>query len=104
MKIAFYSPLKSPNHPVPSGDRLMARLLVSALEKNGWPVEVVSEYRSFSREPSTGRLAELTAEAAREVDRIAGKWRDEGTPDMWFTYHPYYKAPDLLGPPLARRF
>ena len=31
MKIAFYAPLKSPNHPVPSGDRLMARLLMMAI-------------------------------------------------------------------------
>ena len=22
-------------------------------------------------------------------------------PDLWFCYHPYYKAPDLIGPPLA---
>ena len=28
MKIAFYSPIKPPGHPVPSGDRLMARLLI----------------------------------------------------------------------------
>ena len=27
MKIGFYAPLKSPDHPVPSGDRRMARLL-----------------------------------------------------------------------------
>jgi hypothetical protein len=31
MRIAFYAPLKSPDHPVPSGDRLLARLLVDAL-------------------------------------------------------------------------
>jgi glycosyltransferase involved in cell wall biosynthesis len=104
MKIAFYSPLKSPNHPVPSGDRLMARLLIAALEKGGATVEVVSEFRSFTKEPSGERLAALKAEAARETDRIAERWRPGGMPDLWFSYHPYYKAPDLLGPVLARRF
>lgn len=27
-----------------------------------------------------------------------------GAPDLWFCYHPYYKAPDLLGPELTSRF
>ncbi len=31
MRIAFYAPLKPPDHPVPSGDRRMARLLIAAL-------------------------------------------------------------------------
>ncbi len=33
MRIAFYAPLKSPNHLVVSGDRQMARMLVKALEE-----------------------------------------------------------------------
>ena len=40
MRIAFYAPLKSPNHPVPSGDRLMARLLIAALQRAGHDVEI----------------------------------------------------------------
>ena len=104
MKVAFYSPLKSPNHPVPSGDRLMARLLVAALRHGGAGVDIVSELRGFSRESSAEKLAALMAEADGERGRIAEAWRREGPPDLWFTYHPYYKAPDLLGPPLAREF
>ncbi|MGO6785324.1 glycosyltransferase family 1 protein, partial [Rhizobium ruizarguesonis] len=42
MRVAFYAPMKSPNHPVPSGDRLMARLLIRALELGGHKVDVVS--------------------------------------------------------------
>ena len=34
--IAFYAPLKSPNHPAPSGDRTMARLLMKALRAAGF--------------------------------------------------------------------
>lgn len=104
MKVAFYSPLKSPRHPVPSGDRLMARLLVAALEMAGCEVEVISEFRSFTKEPSDTRLAELRTQASSEIERIGGHWRRSGTPDLWFTYHPYYKAPDLIGPDLSRLF
>src|SRR4051812_22263565 len=47
MNIAFYAPLKSPHHPVPSGDRLMARQLMAALTLAGHSVTVASEFRSF---------------------------------------------------------
>ncbi|HTO31583.1 MAG TPA: glycosyltransferase family 4 protein [Pararhizobium sp.] len=104
MKIAFYSPLKSPNHPVPSGDRLMARLLISALERAGHEVHVVSELRAFLREPSMPEIADLFGKAEAEKERIAALWRVSGPPDVWFCYHLYYKAPDLIGPGLAREF
>ena len=104
MKIAFYSPIKPPGHPVPSGDRLMARLLIRALELEGAEVEVVSELRAFRKEPPAHGMADLMAEADAETARIADVWRRDGAPDLFFTYHPYYKAPDLLGPELSRRF
>jgi glycosyltransferase involved in cell wall biosynthesis len=101
MHIAFYAPLKSPNHPVPSGDRQMARLLMAALELAGHDVDVVSQLRSFTATPEAAgreRVAEL---AKQEIERLSRQWRREGKPDLWFCYHPYYKAPDLIGPPLA---
>ncbi len=104
MRIEFYSPLKSPNHPVPSGDRLMARLLISALERAGHEVQLASELRAFIREPTADALADLSRAAKAEKDRIAAQWRVSGPPDAWFCYHLYYKAPDLIGPALARDF
>ncbi|MET0358733.1 MAG: glycosyltransferase family 4 protein [Pararhizobium sp.] len=100
MKIAFYAPLKSPRHPVPSGDRLMSRLMMQALELAGHQVALVSELRSFTRTPE--EIGDLGATAAAERDRITADWQAEGVPDCWFCYHPYYKAPDLLGPSLSR--
>ncbi|WP_035670480.1 hypothetical protein [Azospirillum brasilense] len=47
MRIAFYAPLKSPTHPVPSGDRRMARLLMAALERAGHAVTLASTLRSW---------------------------------------------------------
>ncbi|HMG51751.1 MAG TPA: glycosyltransferase, partial [Inquilinus sp.] len=36
MKVAFYAPMKPPGHPVPSGDRCMARLhLADRIEWRG---------------------------------------------------------------------
>lgn len=104
MKIAFYSPLKSPNHPVPSGDRLMARLLISALERAGHTVELACELRTFLPDPGPETHAESVLAAARETERLANLWKRGGAPDAWLCYHPYYKAPDLIGPHLAAQF
>lgn len=99
MRIAFYAPLKSPNHPVPSGDRQMARLLIAALELAGHSVDLASELRSFTATPEDSRRGEIAAAAAQEVERLGRRW--EQRPDVWLSYHPYYKAPDLIGPRVA---
>jgi glycosyltransferase involved in cell wall biosynthesis len=104
MKIAFHAPLKSPDHPVPSGDRQMARMLVEALRLAGHEVTIASDLRTFSRDASEGAFAALCGEAEREVARLRQLWRREGPPEAWFCYHPYYKAPDLLGPRLSAEF
>ncbi len=46
LKIAFYAPLKPPDHPIPSGDRRVAQLLMSALRHAGHEVRLVSRFRS----------------------------------------------------------
>lgn len=102
MRIAFYAPMKSPDHPVPSGDRLMARLLIRALEMAGHSVEVVSEFRVHAGSPEAA--AEVLAKADGELERLRRKWREEPRPELWFCYHPYYKSPDLLGPAIAEQF
>ncbi|OED01486.1 MULTISPECIES: glycosyltransferase family 4 protein [unclassified Rhizobium] len=102
MKIAFYAPLKAPAHPVPSGDRLMARQIIAALNMAGHQVEVASELRSFTPTPEADPRAEIARQAKNETERLLEQWRDTPPPDLWFTYHPYYKTPDLIGPPVAR--
>ncbi len=101
MRIAFYAPMKPPDHPVPSGDRLMARQLIEAMRRAGHTVAVISEFRSYTKEPediSRRRAAGLT-----ELERLMATW--SGTaPDLFFCYHPYYKAPDFIGPELCAAF
>ncbi|TIO06199.1 glycosyltransferase family 4 protein [Mesorhizobium sp.] len=104
MRIAFYAPLKSPNHPVASGDRQMARMLVKALEHVGHSVELASELRFYLREPESKSFDALKIEAREEGARLTKLWDRDGKPDLWFSYHPYYKAPDLIGPELAAAF
>ncbi len=102
MDIAFYAPLKSPEHPVPSGDRRMARALMDCLRRGGHRVRLISGLRAYVGDPGdAGALAEVTAHAQAERERITHLWRAEGPPDLWLCYHPYYKAPDLLGPTLC---
>ena len=102
MRIALLTPMKPPDHPVPSGDRTFARLIRAALVLGGHEVTLPSALRTWCRTPHD--LPAVEAEAAREVERIAAAWRAGGAPGAILTYHNYHKAPDLLGPPLARRF
>lgn len=104
MRIAYYAPLKSPDHPVPSGDRLMARMLRAALERAGHRVVLESGLRSYCRDPDDNAAASaITVAAEAERRRIAAAWGQD-PPKVWLTYHPYYKSPDLIGPPLARAY
>lgn len=104
MRIAFYAPLKPPGHPLPSGDREMARLFVAALTRAGCVVEIASRFSSFDGGDvlRQRRLADVGGRlAARLVRRYARRPLHE-RPSLWFTYHLYHKAPDRLGPVVAR--
>ena len=104
MPIAFYAPLKPPNHEVPSGDRQMGRLLLLALERAGLSPKLASELRIYLSKGDAG-LDGLQAAAEAEVQRLLAAYESgaEPAPQLWFTYHSYYKSPDLLGPAIARR-
>jgi glycosyltransferase involved in cell wall biosynthesis len=103
VRIAFYAPLKAPDHPVPSGDRRMAQLLMAALAAGGHEVTLAARFRSREGAGDPARQQRIAAVGGRIADRlIARARRDPGTqPALWFTYHLYYKAPDWLGPRIA---
>lgn len=103
MRIAFYAPLKPPDHPVPSGDRAMARALIAALRRSGHEVAVASRLRSYdSGDPA--RQARISALGAPLAERLLRRFAPEGeAPHLWFTYHLYHKAPDWLGPRISGR-
>lgn len=100
-RIAFYAPMKAPDHPNPSGDRRIARLLMHALDRGGWDVALASRFRSWQRDGNNAGQEYVFQEAERITQRVCDSFGDD-RPDLWFTYHCYYKAPDLIGPVIAR--
>ncbi len=102
MRIAFYAPMKPPTHPVPSGDRRMAGLLVDALRHAGHDVSLASPLRSYDRTGDAQRQARIRRIAERVTRRYLARHRRH-RPDLWFTYHVYHKAPDWIGPAVAER-
>jgi glycosyltransferase involved in cell wall biosynthesis len=103
-KIAFYAPLKPPDHPIPSGDRQMARMLLSALNVAGYDAFLASRYISYSKRHGAEYLTERKNGAIAEAVRLADIWSKTGvSPDLWFCYHPYDKSPDWLGMEICRR-
>ncbi|EPJ49595.1 MAG: hypothetical protein OFPI_24160 [Osedax symbiont Rs2] len=102
--IAFYAPLKSVDHPVPSGDRKIARLFVQALQHGGYKVQQVSRLRSFDKRGDPLWQQRIIAIATSEAARILRRWKKQQyRPSAWFSYHLYYKAPDLIGPLICRQ-
>ncbi len=99
MKIAFYCPNKPLDHPNPSGDLTIARSIRESLLLAGHDCREIVAFRSrwFWKSPR-GWLTAFGAllEAALACLRFQ--------PDVWLTYHVYYKSPDVIGPPLARLF
>jgi len=102
--VAFYAPMKAPDHPAPSGDRTMARLLLKALVKAGFRPELASALRSWDRAGDAAFQDEVRRSSSAEADRLVARWTDARAgdrPRLWFTYHLYYKAPDWIGPRVA---
>ncbi len=102
MKTVFYAPMKSLADEKPSGDRTMASLLVNAMGRRSTNVFILDGLTSYTPEPSgypaeKKRLQELWAKIA---DDTIGAME----PDLWVTYHSYYKSPDLIGPMAAAQF
>jgi len=105
VNVAFYAPLKPPDHSIPSGDRAMARALRRALAAGGHRVMLVSRLRSYERAGDAAAQARIARRAARTVERLLARYRRAAPaerPQAWFTYHLYHKAPDLLGPAVSR--
>ncbi|MDX1486060.1 MAG: glycosyltransferase family 4 protein, partial [Alphaproteobacteria bacterium] len=105
MRIAFYAPLKAPDSDVPSGDRQIARLLVRALQMGGHEVTLLSRFRAFEGSGNASRMRRLERIGGKLATRHARRLKampPELRPEAVFTYHVYDKAPDWIGPGVAR--
>ena len=103
MRIAFYAPLKPADDPVPSGDGRIARLLLAALQAAGHVSFVASRLRSYDGDGEPRQQARIAEQGRAAAERLVRSWRrtPHAAPQLWFTYHLYYKAPDWLGPAVA---
>jgi glycosyltransferase involved in cell wall biosynthesis len=93
--------MKAPDHPQPSGDRTMARLLMTALSRSGHTVEPACRLSSFDAAGDAARQRRIGVVGRKLAERLVLRWRRRPAgerPDLWFTYHLYHKAPDWLGP------
>jgi glycosyltransferase involved in cell wall biosynthesis len=99
--VAFYAPMKPPDHPRPSGDRRMARSLLTALAAAGYRTELASRLRSYDWAGDPLRQHRLRTVGGRMADRLVRRYAnraEETRPAAWLTYHAYHKSPDWLGP------
>ena len=104
MRIAFYAPLKAPDHPTASGDRLIAGLLARALERAGHEVVPASRLRTFDGAGDRSRQLRLARSAKTQAGALVDRWLGSSrAPGCWFTYHLYHKAPDWIGPRVSAR-
>ncbi|MFT4959566.1 MAG: hypothetical protein ACI92Z_000642 [Paracoccaceae bacterium] len=101
IRVAFYAPMKPPTHPNPSGDREMARSLMKAIAAGPATVDLVSELRVHDSAGDPGKQAQLRRLAKVEATRLIHELAATDT-RLWVTYHSYYKAPDMIGPTVAR--
>lgn len=96
MRVAFYATIKPPDHPIPSGDRLIAKNLLRVMERAGFDAFLASRFIAYSKRPGAEILQQRKTEALAEADRLIAELKDD-PPDLWLTYHPYCKAPDWIG-------
>lgn len=97
--------MKGPHFPTQSGDRRIARLLLRALTGAGHDVDLASRFRSRDGDGRRQRQERIRDIGARLAERLLRRYRGarpNRRPEIWFTYHIYHKAPDWLGPPVAR--
>lgn len=97
MNICFYPAFKPLGHRLPSGDLVTARGIYDYLRRRGHALALPSSLRCrwIYWRPW------LWPQLARDRRRVARRFGAGGC-DLWFSYHSYYKAPDLLGPAAAR--
>ena len=93
MRIFFYPPFKPLIHPNPSGDLVIATGLYDYFARQGHQVQLATSLRSRWIYWKPWAWQRVLFEYWRAVKGIA-----QFQPDLWFTYHTYYKAPDVVGP------
>ena len=107
MRVLLHTPLKSPDSPIPSGDREMARGLRRLLRQLGHTVMMPALSHVAPGVPAPLDHLALERRMRAQAQRLIARWRALPARhperfDLWFTYHCYYRKPDWLGPIVTR--
>ena len=98
LRICFYAPFKPLGHANPSGDLVTATSIFDFLRRQGHQVVSASSLRCRWIYWKPWLWLKLIKEKKQAVQTFS-----DTSADLWLTYHSYYKAPDLLGPVVARK-
>jgi glycosyltransferase involved in cell wall biosynthesis len=104
MRVAFYSPMAEPDASAASGVQRMGELLQQALRAAGAEVWRPRGVRTYDGRGDVARQRALRDESERVAAAFVESVRDGSAarPDLWFSYHVYYKSPDWIGPAVSR--
>ncbi len=97
MRIFYYTPFKPLTHHHLSGDLVIATELFNYLRRQGNAVHPISSLRARWIYWKLFKWPAVWYERCRVIQQIK-----KMGPDLWLTYHSYYKAPDLLGAYVCR--
>jgi glycosyltransferase involved in cell wall biosynthesis len=104
MRAVFYSPFVEASDDAPSGAQQMACLFVRALEGAGVEVLVPALPTTYDGKGDAAVQAEARRRSDEAANSLLGQIRrgNVAKPDVWFSYHVYYKSPDWIGPAVSR--
>ncbi|WP_458775067.1 glycosyltransferase family 4 protein [Desulforhopalus sp. 52FAK] len=91
-------PFKAMGHSNPSGDLIIGTELFNHLQDHGHDITLASKLRCRWIYYHPLKLIQLYREK-RRVQRDL----QQSLPNLWLSYHSYYKAPDLLGPYCSKK-
>ena len=101
LRIVFYTPTKGLDGSARSGERQIVKSTLDLLSRAGFAPEIPSRLVTLDRQGDAARQQALIAEAEAEAGRLVERLRAD-PPALWFTYHSYYRCPDLIGPSVSQ--
>ena len=103
MNVCFYSPFVVADPQVPSGAARVATLFQRALSGAGMNVHCPALPRTFDGKGDAARQREAMEASVIAADALLEQIARGAVarPDLWFSYHVYYKSPDWIGPTVA---
>ena len=104
MRAIFYAPMANPDAVAASGVPRMGVLLQRALKAAGVEVVAPNLPRTYDGRGDNAVQREARKTSARASSDLLESVRvgRMAKPDLWFSYHVYYKSPDWIGPRIAQ--